>query len=235
MEEGLKALSPMPRETAPRRTALTIFLVSMFLFADVLLPQSIDFEQSLDDSQRISYAVSTQTVLSDTHIMEANPSSNYNVSSSGFIGTSVNGFESRILMDFEMNFTSADSIQSATLNIVCDATPSSSAAMNLYAAPVSTWNSSIVTWYQKDLASPWADAGADGANDRGAWEPPFRAVSNGTYAINVTAFAQEAASSNQSHFSVLLTGLGSHFECKMSESSLVTDRPELVMVTSTGP
>lgn len=49
----------------------------------------------------------------------------------------------------------------------------------------------------------------------------------------MTAFAQEAASSNQSHFSVLLTGLGSHFECKMSESSLVTDRPELVMVTST--
>ena len=232
MEEGLKALSPMLRETAPRRTALTIFLVSMFLFADVLLPQSIDFEQKLDDSPRISYAISTQSVLSDTHIMEANPSSNYNVSSSGFIGTSVNGFESRILMDFAMNFTSADSIQSATLNIVCDTSSSSPSAMNIYTASPSSWNSSLVTWYQNDLGSPWGEAGADGANDRSAWEPPFRAVSNGTYAINVTAFAQEAASTNQPHFSVLISGLGSHFECKMSEALPVSDRPELVLVTS---
>ena len=154
----MKALSPMLRETAPRRTALTIFLVSMFLFADVLLPQSIDFEQKLDDSPRISYAISTQSVLSDTHIMEANPSSNYNVSSSGFIGTSVNGFESRILMDFAMNFTSADSIQSATLNIVCDTSSSSPSAMNIYTASPSSWNSSLVTWYQNDLGSPWGEA-----------------------------------------------------------------------------
>ena len=82
------------------------------------------------------------------------------------------------------------------------------------------------------MGMPWGEAGADGANDRSSWEPPFRAMTNGTYSLNVTAFAQEAASNNESHFGVLLSGLGSHFECKMSESFPVTDRPELVMVTS---
>ena len=70
----------MPRETAPRRTALTVFLVMMFLFADVLIPQSIDFDLELDETTSVSYATSSHTVLSDTHIMELNPLVNYNTS-----------------------------------------------------------------------------------------------------------------------------------------------------------
>jgi len=232
MEVGLIALSPMLRETAPRRTALTIFLVLMFLFADLLLPQSIDFEQNLDDSSRIYYVTSTDSVLSDTYITEANPSSNYNSSTTGALGTSTSGYESRILFDFAMNFSAADTIHSATLNIVCDVVSLSPATMNIYAASSNSWNSSTVTWYQSDMGMPWGETGADGTNDRSSWEPPFRAMTNGTYSLNVTAFAQEAASNNETHFGVLLSGLGSHFECKMSESFPITDRPELVMVTS---
>ena len=204
----------------------------MFLFADLLLPQSIDFERNLDDSSRIYYVTSTDSVLSDTYITEANPSSNYNSSTTGALGTSTGGYESRILFDFAMNFSSADTIQSATLNIVCDAISLSPATMNIYAASSNSWNSSTVSWYQSDMGMPWGETGADGTNDRSSWEPPFRAMTNGTYSLNVTAFAQEAASNNETHFGVLLSGLGSHFECKMSESFPITDRPELVMVTS---
>jgi hypothetical protein len=45
----------MPRETAPRRTALSIFLVLMFLFADLMLPDAIHFETQLEEQQVVSY------------------------------------------------------------------------------------------------------------------------------------------------------------------------------------
>lgn len=222
----------MPRETAPRRTALTVFLVMMFLFADVLIPQSIDFDRELNETTSVSYATSSHTVLSDTHIMEANPLVNYNTSITGFIGTSSTNFESRILMDFEMNYTSADTVQSATLYLACDVDPDSPSTMDIYMASPSSWNASEVTWFDAKMNAAWNIEGADDSSDHGAWEPPFRAMTNGTYALNVTAFAQQAASTNQSTFSVLLAGMGSYYECKMSESFPITDRPELVLVTS---
>ena len=150
----------------------------------------------------------------------------------GYLGISDAGFESRLLFDFAMNFTSSDTVHSATLNIVCDENSLSSSDISIYAATPSSWNSSTVTWAQSDTGSVWNTFGADGAGARSAWEPPFRATTNGTFSINVTAIAQDAAMNNQTSMSILLSALGSEYECYFSETGNLANQPELVLVTS---
>jgi len=78
----------MPRETAPRRTALSIFLVLMFLFADLMLPDAIHFETQLEEQQVVSYVTTYDSVLSDTYIEDSSPTANYNQSAVGYVGVS---------------------------------------------------------------------------------------------------------------------------------------------------
>ena len=223
----------MPRETAPRRTTLTIFLVLMFLFADLLLPQAIDYEVELAEQHSVSLVTSMHSASADTYIDEFNPTTNYNQSGTGYLGVSDAGFESRLLFEFPMNFTSSSTVHSATLNIVCDENSLSSSDIIIYPASLSPWNSSTATWAQADIGTPWNTFGADGMSDRGAWEPPFRASTNGTFSLNVTGIAQEAALSNESSVSLLLSALSSQYECFLSDTTNLLDRPELILVTST--
>ena len=119
MAQDLNALRPMLRETAPRRTTLTIFLVLMFIFADLLLPQTLDYDVELAEQHHVSLVTSTVSALNDTALDEYNPSSNYNQSGARLLGISDTGFDSRLLFEFPLNYTSSDSIHSATLNLVC--------------------------------------------------------------------------------------------------------------------
>jgi len=232
MAQGLNALSPMLRETAPRRTTLTIFLVLMFLFADLLLPQAIDYEAELPEQHSVSLVTSTLSVSADTSIDSFNPTVNFNQSSTGLLGVSDAGFESRLLFEFPMNFSSADTVHSATMNIVCDENSVASSDISIYTAAPSAWNTSTATWFQADVGTPWSALGADGSSDRSAWEPPFRSTTNGTFSLNVTGIAQDAASTNQSSVSILVSALGSQYECSFSDSMNIINRPELILVSS---
>ena len=232
MAQGLNALSPMLRETAPRRTTLTIFLVLMFLFADLLLPQAIDYEVELAEQHSVSLVTSTVSVSADTSLDEFNPNTNHNQSTTGLLGVSDSIFESRLLFEFPMNFSSADSIHSATLNIVCDENSLLSSDISIYTATPSAWNASTATWIQSDTGLPWSTSGADGSSDRSAWEPPFRSTTNGTFSLNVTGIAQDAASTNQSSVSILVSAIGSEYECYLSDTMNPIERPELILVTS---
>ena len=232
MAQGLNPLSPMLRETAPRRTTLTIFLVLMFLFADLLLPQALTYDAELAEQHSVSRVTSSLSASADTYIDEFNPTSNYNQSSTGLLGISDTTFESRFLFEFPMNYSSADSIHSATLNIVCDESSVSSSDISIYTAALSAWNSTTATWVQSDTGAAWSSFGADGSSDRGAWEPPFRASTNGTFSLNVTRIVQDAASTNQSAVNILISALGSEYECYLSEATNLLSRPELILVTS---
>ena len=70
MAQGLNALSPMPRESTPRRTSLTIFLVLMFLFADLMLPQAVDYNTELEEQHSVYLVSSVVSVNADTSIEE---------------------------------------------------------------------------------------------------------------------------------------------------------------------
>ena len=233
MAQGLNALSPMLRETAPRRTTLTIFLVLMFLFADLLLPQAVDYDVKLDEQHTVFLVSSTVSASADTYIGEFAPYTNYNQSSTGLLGISDSLSESRILFQFPLNYSSADTIHSASLNIECNVNSFASSDITIYFAAPSAWDSSNVTWTESDSGAPWDISGADGASDRSAWEPAFSSSTNGTFALNVTAIVQDASSLNQSSVSVLVSALGAEYECYLTETSNSFVRPELALVTST--
>ena len=159
MSQDLNALSPMPRESAPRRTALSIFLVLMFLFADLMLPDALHFEPQLDEQQGISYATTYNSVLSDTYIDESNSTTNFNQSAVGFVGQSDAGSESRLLFEFGMNYTSSDTIHSATLDISCSKSGALSPEIRIYPASTSSWDSGTVSWDFSHTGSLWSVSG----------------------------------------------------------------------------
>ncbi len=146
MAQGLNALSPMLRETPPRRTTLTIFLVLMFIFADLLLPQALEYDTELAEQHHVSLVTSTVAASYDTSLDESNPTSNSNQTESALLGISDIGFDSRLLFGFPLNYTSSDSIHSATLNLVCVEASLASPDLSIYATTPSSWNSTTATW-----------------------------------------------------------------------------------------
>jgi len=205
----------------------------MFLFADLLLPQAVDYDAKLDEQHPVSLVTSSVSVSADTYIGEYDSGMNYNQSTSGFLGTSDSSWESRMLFQFPMNYSSTDTIHSAQLNIVCGVTSVSSTEISIYVAAPSSWDSSNVTWTESDTGLQWSTPGADGEGDRSSWEPPFHSAVNGTFSLNVTAMVQRAASSNQSSVSILVSALGSEYECYLSEDFNPLNHPTLALVTST--
>tara|TARA_B110000467_G_scaffold7684_1_gene6746 strand:- start:4829 stop:13990 length:9162 start_codon:yes stop_codon:yes gene_type:complete len=225
----------MPSATETRRTPTVILLVMMFLLADLLVPQAVPEWQQLEDQSIVFSVTTTDTATYDTVISDTNPNTVGNQTESASLGISEFGEESRLLFTFPMNITSSSSIQSATLALECGTDSVSATQIHAYTASIIAWNDSEATWMQSDSNTPWGEQGADGNSDRGAWEPPFRASANGTFTLNVTAHAQQAASNNDTELNVLVSGNGALYSCEMSESQAINNRPELTIVSSTTP
>ena len=190
MAQGVTGASPMPSASEPSRTPTVILLVMMFLIADMFVPQAVPEWRELDEQPVVFSVTSTDPPTFDSVISDTSPNTVGNQTDSGDLGISEFGQESRLLFTFPMNLTSTSSIQSATLDLVCTTDSLSVTQINIYTALLTSWNDSEATWMQSDSNQPWDEQGADGASDRGAWEPPFRASANGTFSLNVTAHAQ---------------------------------------------
>ena len=235
MAQVESGMSPMPAASESRRTSTALLLVFMFLLADLMVPHAVPNHGELGD-QAIVYSVTSTDVPSfDSVISDANPNSVGNQSDLGDLGISEFGEESRLLFNFPMNLTSSSSIQSATLELECTTDSISTTEIKAYSASTGTWNDSEATWMQSDANAPWDEQGADGASDRGAWEPPFSASANGTFTLNVTAHAQAAAASNNSELNILVAGNGALYSCAMLENQNINSRPSLTVVSTTTP
>ena len=222
----------MPSASEPSRTPTVILLVMMFLIADMFVPQAVPEWRELDEQPVVFSVTSTDPPTFDSVISDTSPNTVGNQSDSGDLGISEFGQESRLLFTFPMNLTSTSSIQSATLDLVCTTDSLSVTQINIYTALLTSWNDSEATWMQSDSNQPWDEQGADGASDRGAWEPPFRASANGTFSLNVTAHAQAAAANNNSELNLLVTGNGAMYTCVLLESVSINNRPSLTVVSS---
>ena len=232
MEQFVTGVSPMPSATEPRRTPTVIMLVMMFLIADLFVPQAVPEWRELDEQPVVFSVTTSDAPTYDTVISDTNPNTIGNQSDEGGVGISEFGQESRLLFTFPMNLTSSSSIQSATLDLECTTDSISATQINIYTAHANAWNDSEATWMQSDTNLPWDAQGADGASDRGAWEPPFRASANGTFSLNVTAHAQQAAASNNSELNILVSGNGALYTCDLLESQAINNRPSLTVVSS---
>jgi hypothetical protein len=136
----------MSRIPSNTRSSTALILVMMFLLADLLLPQTLEGWTELDDEISPQHVVSTHSPTADTYISLANPSSTYNTSASGILSTGVMA-DSRLLLRFPMNYTSGDTIHSATLNLQCTTDVIGSSDMTVFAGEMKrSWNGSFASW-----------------------------------------------------------------------------------------
>ncbi|MGB0725706.1 MAG: DNRLRE domain-containing protein, partial [Candidatus Poseidoniaceae archaeon] len=144
--------------------------------------------------------------------------------------------EGRLLLEFNLGLTSTSTVESATLDLECISVASMPGDTAFHAARVlPSWNASDATWAMADALNNWALAGVEGVDtddkDRGVWEPPLHASSNGTFSLNVTALAQQAAA-DSSNLSMVIAATGDAFECQLSEAVATAARPLLTVVST---
>ena len=227
-------MSPMRSLYQERPRTATIFLIILFLVADLALPSSFEGWKELEDQQIVHHTISSHGVHADTYITAASATSTYNTSTTGTLaeGTSL---DSRLLLRFPMNFTSSDTIHEASIELQCTTAATGSTRMLAYVGTMNRmWNGSYANWNSWASALPWSATGAEGSADRGAWEPPTELLASGTLSLNVTRLAQVAARSNSAYLSVIVSSIGAAYTCDMSESSTSSNRPALVIDSSSG-
>ena len=214
----------------PRATAF--LLVVMFLFADLALPHTMEGWSELEEANTPSRVISAHSVNADTYLSEANPTSTYNTSASGTLSEGMLN-QGRLLLRFPMNFTSADTVHDAKIELQCTTDELAPTIMTAYVAEMKrTWNGSYASWFAYKNNQAWDEAGGEGDADRGAWEPPVTLTSNGTLTLNVTSIAQQAARSNNGNLSVVVASFGAAYDCDMSEATTASNRPQLILDTS---
>ena len=220
------------RIVRPRATAL--LLVFMFIFADLSLPQTMEGWSELEEENTVHRAISTHAIHADTYITASSPTSTYNTSASGTLSAGV-GQESRLLLRFPMNFTASDTVHEASVALQCTTDVLGPTELSAYVAAMDrAWNGSFVSWVAYASNQLWTTAGAEGAGDRGVWEPPTTLTGNGTLTLNVTSIAQQAARSNSAYLSIVVASHGATYDCGMSEAVSASNRPQLTMDTTNG-
>ena len=216
----------------PKATAL--LLVLMFIFADLSLPQTMEGWSELEDEQNVRRAVSYHSVHADTHISAGAPTTTYNTSTTGTLADGP-AQESRLLLRFPMNFTASDTVHEASVDLQCTTDALGPTELTAYVASMNRfWNGSFASWVAHENNQLWTTAGAEGAGDRGDWEPPTTLTGNGTLSLNVTSLAQQAARSNSAYLSLVVASFGTSYDCAMSEAVNASSRPQLSIDTTNG-
>jgi len=220
-----------------RRSALKVMgIVLLFLFADLMLPQSVpNWSDDLEDSGK-NWAQTQIVSGHDVGIESGSPVSNFEGNESFNLGFGMTG-DGRYLVRFNTSLNTSHSISSAHLQIYCVNHDSLNTDISIYSAPIkSAWNATQSTWQNSLTSVLWNENGADGQSDRGVWEPPYDANTNGTYRINVTKITQDAAANNETSVDIILAGTGAQYECSTSENQTAHWRPTLdVIYTSSTP
>ena len=173
-------MSPMRSVRILRPQATALLLVLMFIFADLSLPQRWKVDASWKMKTPCSGPFPYHSANADTYITAASPSSTFNTSVSWTLADGV-GQASRLLLRFPMNFTSSDTVHEASVALQCTTDVLGPAELTAYVATMDRlWNGSHASWVAYDNGQLWSTAGAEGAADRGEWEPPTTPTGNGT-------------------------------------------------------
>jgi len=223
---------PMSTTSISRRRFLSsLVMVMMFLFADLMLPSALpQWPEQLEPDHSVSYSSMTYNITSTTGINSSDTMTNYESAETFNLGPNQMG-EGRILMRVANSFNTSDTIHSAVLELTCGKDPLISGGIAIYAARMvnNNWDLYNATWSQSNTGSNWGMPGADGSNDRGAWEPQVNGYGNATFQINITAIYQYYQSSSSSDFSFLLAGEGTGYDCHMSNSTILNSKPRVLI------
>ena len=227
----------MRNSTTNRNVFTAVTLILMFLLADVFVPSAFPAPELLEEEPTVQHVISTISPTLDTYIDSDYPNDDYAGEDTGLLGISGTS-DARLLLSFPLNFASTDTIHSARLDLVCS---NGGATNGLAVYPASTsvsWDQNA-TWNSRDGTLMWAEPGAEDGTDRSDWEPPIVTSPLGpsggssNVQLNVTALAQSAVSSSASSLEILVSALGSQYDCAMNETLNIPDRPSLRIDSST--
>ena len=203
----------------------------LFLIADVGVPMMSN-SAVLDEAPTVLRATAQLSPVQDVGILSTATSSSEGADTAeiGDLGASGEG---RLLLEFNMSLTSASTVESATLDLECGSVASMPGETAFHAARVlPSWDASDATWAMADAFDSWSLAGLNSVgDDRGVWEPPLFTGANGTFSLNVTALAQQAAAES-SNLSLIIAATGDAYECQLSESVATVARPVLTVVST---
>ncbi|MGB1462801.1 MAG: DNRLRE domain-containing protein, partial [Candidatus Poseidoniaceae archaeon] len=221
----------MTSASAPRRTPLVLTLVMLFLIADVGVPMMSN-HAVLEEAPSVARATAQLSPVQDVGILSTDTGSSEGADTADIGDLGASG-EGRLLLEFNLGLTSSSTVESATLDLECASVAPMPGDTAFHAARVlSDWNASDATWAMSTALDSWALAGVDSVGtDRGVWEPPLHASTNGTFSLNVTALAQEAAA-DSSNLSLVIAATGDAFECQLSEAVATVARPLLTVVST---
>ena len=203
----------------------------LFLIADVGVPMMSN-TAVLDDTHAVSRATAQLSPVQDVGILSSATLSSEGDDTAALGNLGATG-EGRLLLEFDLGLTSTSTVESAILDLECASVASMPGETAFHAARVHpSWNATHATWAMSDVQDSWSLAGVDDVGtDRGVWEPPFLASTNGTFSLNVTALAQQAAAES-SNLSLIIAATGDAYECQLSESVATVARPVLTVVSS---
>ena len=227
----------MRNRTANRNVYTAVTLILMFLLADVFVPSAYPAPEVLEEEPTVQHVISTIGPTLDTYIDSDNPNNDYAGDDMGLLGVSGTS-DARLLLSFPLNFASTDTIHSARLDLVCS---NSAATIGLAVYPASTsltWDENA-TWNSRNGILTWGEPGLEDGTDRSDWEPPIVTSPLGptggssNVQLNVTALAQSAVASSASTLELVVSALGSQYECAMNETLIIADRPSLRVDSST--
>ena len=119
----------------------------MFLIADLVKSELVEtWSQDLDENDEPDYVNQLLVPTKDNGISSATQNKNNGQAPSVALGEN-NGDESRILMEFPFSLTTGESIQSATLGLICVNNGNTVGPMTAYAARLEP--------YWEELYSNW--------------------------------------------------------------------------------
>jgi len=201
----------------------------MFLVADLVKSELVEtWSDNLDESNAPIYVTQTVNPTKDNAIDSLVQSKNNGQSPAVVLGVN-GGDESRIIMEFSFSLTTGDSIQSATLGLICTSTANTAGSIHGYAARLSPfWEEHYSNWGESENNTPWDAAGADGTADRSDWELPVLYSTSSIIEFNVTRFAQDAAEENASTIGFVITATNTEYSCSTREAA-GNDRPFLTI------
>ena len=157
----------------------------MFIFADLFLPQTMEGWSELEDENTVQRAVSYHSANADTYITAASPSSTSTPRSQGPLLTVLAKRPDCCSIPDELHIKRHRSRGQRCFAVHHRC--SWAAELTAYVATMDRlWNGSHASWVAYDNGQLWSTAGAEGAVDRGEWEPPTTLTGNGTLTLNVT-------------------------------------------------
>ena len=225
-----------PRAVLPR-AVLLVMLLTLGAWGVTLSPAPTPamLQSSADQ------VMGSINVAADAPIVSSTPTTWHGLDSIASIG----GSEGRWLLKLPLRQSAGGSlpagdvtVSEAMLELQCTQPSGSGDVLIQPAMLQSVFNPSTATWNQRGGATAWGTSGADGAADRGDWEPGTWVTTDGAVSVDLTALAQQALIASDDTLQVVLAGVGGDaYECDTARATITANRPvfNLTWTTSAAP